>query len=230
MTGILSVIAPAISTQLTTVAAAKAELGLTDSSEDATLSALVDRASAVIAAHCGRVFGRETVSETFRRNWVPGLGVNAHVGLFGTPFDSRLQQPLVLQRPGHRTAPTTLQSVTENGVPLDPAADYEIDQAPGLVYRLRNGLRSWWGVPVVVVTYAVGWALPNDPGPNLPADIEGACLSLVRSAYFARGRDPNVALDMLNGDRTQFWDRSVSAFAVDEALAASLADYVVRGR
>jgi len=53
----LTIITPAAATDLTTVAAVKGELGITD---------LIRQASGAIATHCGRAFASERVRETIR--------------------------------------------------------------------------------------------------------------------------------------------------------------------
>ena len=225
MPGLVTVNTPPATSQLTTVATASAEVGNLDPAQNARISGLIDRASAVITNYCGIVFGLRTLTETIRLGWFPGNGPSSQaVAPYGTPL-SPARQPLVLS--GSQNV--SVQVVLENGLDLDPSApDYEWEAGSGLIYRLRNGVRSWWNVPLVVVCYTNGWLLPNDPGRTLPFDVEDACLALVRSAWFAQGRDPNVAMDALHGDRTQFWDRSVSAMALDDALKAQLSGYVER--
>jgi hypothetical protein len=67
----LTVVDEASSYDLATLAVVKAALGLTGGEEDATLSALITRASAAIAKYCNRVFAQETIEESFRVNAVP---------------------------------------------------------------------------------------------------------------------------------------------------------------
>lgn len=223
MPGLLTETVPAATTQLTTLALAKSTLGLTDSSQDALVTSLIDRASSVISTHCGgRVFGLRTVSETFRFNR------NSVAAMAGWPYPERpqsvLRPPLITSLPA-----ATLTSVTEDAALLVRDTDFEIDQAAGLVWRLRGNFRSWWTAQVVTVVYTTGWKLPNDASRDMPADIEDHTLNLIRSAYFATGNNPNVAMDLVEGvGRTQFWDRSVSAMAIDETMDAALSRYVLR--
>lgn len=226
MPGILQIQTPAASTKLTTVATAKAELNVTSTTDDTYIGTLIDRASAVVAGFIGNALGQQTAIETFRFGWSPGMGPAAQtVAPYGTPLTVQ-RKPLVLQLPNV----VSITSIVENGTTLDPMApDYEFEAEAALVWRMQDGIRSFWNVPTVVVTYVAGWVLPNDGGTRtLPFDIEEVTLALVRSAYFARGRDPNIAMDMLDGDRTQFWDRSVSGMVLDDALTARLSQYVNR--
>src|SRR5579862_1762171 len=66
MDSILTVITPADSYDLTTLATIKAELEITDTNSDVQLGIFIDQASGECATYCKRVFGKETVSEQFR--------------------------------------------------------------------------------------------------------------------------------------------------------------------
>ena len=48
------------------LATVKAELGITDRSEDENLARWIKQASDAVSKHCNRVFAQETLSETFR--------------------------------------------------------------------------------------------------------------------------------------------------------------------
>lgn len=225
MPGIVTVTAPATAAKLTQLATVKDELDVADSGSDAKLARMIDRASGAIAGHCRRVFGVETLAETFRLGWEPGIGPTAQVvAPYGTPLSVQ-RRPLILSKPGVRS----VVSVAENGNVLDPSS-YEVDAASGLIHRMNGGVRAYWTAPAIVITYTAGWKLPGDPDRDLPADIEDACLSLVRSAWFARARDPNLAMDLTEGvGQAQYWKRSVSGMAIDDALSAALTPYVLRG-
>ena len=232
---IVTVLQPPASSQLTSLATVRLELGSASGQfTDAALGKLIDRASGVISRYCGRVFGRRQVQQTFRRTW-SAVGPLANVSVYGSPLDSRAIAPLILGSPDV----ASVDAVVEDTVSLDPAVpDYETDLAAGLLYRLRDGVRSWWSVPTIVVQFTSGFVLPNDTGPlppgtnapTLPADIEEVCISLVRSGAFAQGRDLSVAMDMLNGDRTQFWERSVTPLALDDDTKTILCSYIDRAR
>jgi hypothetical protein len=173
----LTVITPAASNDLTTIAKVKAELGITGSGEDARLTQLVGEASALIAAYCGRSgFGRETLRQTER--------------LAGYCEAIRLDRDL---------APA-ITSVTVDGDALLPA-EYEIDGS--LLYRLSDTTRIAWTYGVVVIDYAAGWSLPS----GAPADIDRATQDMVVGLYRASGRDPAVRQEMVEGiGSTSFFD------------------------
>lgn len=230
MPGLVTVTVAATSRRLTSLDAARLEVGQDTADDDLILGKLIDRASAVIAGHTGRVFGVETVAETFRLGWwyggigpIPQFSGQGAINVRGVPTVARTA-PLTLAR----DPVTTLAMVVENGTTLDPAADFEVDTTAALLYRLRSGCRSWWCGPAVVVTYSAGYVLPNDPtNRTLPEDAEDACLALIRSAYAARGRDPTIITDMLNGDRMQYREVGAGSMTLDDGLKAQLASYVV---
>lgn len=159
----LTVVTPATSRALTTVEEAWRYLGLDDSAAD-DVEVLVRRASAAIASHCHRVFGIETVRESFA----------------GLPGDS-----LLLSRYPVRV----IDSAAVAGRSL-ALADFECDMASGIVYRLRGGAPASWGCGRVQVTYRAGWSLPGAPDRDLPSDIEQACLLFVSALFYGQGRDP----------------------------------------
>lgn len=212
MPGIVTVTVPAASTRLTMLATAQADLGTTSD-----VSGLIDRASSTIATHCGRAFGLQTVSEMFRR----------HARLAASSELHRMHRdpkPLNLQYDAQ-----SIVSVTEDTNALTAGTDFEADNAAGLLWRLYGDSRKEWYGRVTTVVYTTGWNLPNDGSPNMPGDLEDACLTLVRSAFYGQGRNPNVAMDLTEGvGRVQYWDRSISSMVIDEAMSAALNPYVVR--
>ena len=112
----ITVTVPATVKKLTTVARAKAELGITDSSQDTLLGLLLDEASDAIATYCARVWGRETVTET-----LPGTGRRL-LGLSRTPL-------------------ITITSLTEDGTALTLNTDYTIEDAARGALAKDGG---WW--------------------------------------------------------------------------------------
>ncbi len=117
--------------ELVTLSQVKLDLGITGFTEDAFLRVLLNGASAVVQAHCGRSFAMESVEETFR-----DIECNA-VTLARYPIIS-------------------VDTVRENGVELAPA-DIDCDFASGLIYRLSNNRRSAWCTPLLVIEYYSGY-------------------------------------------------------------------------
>lgn len=214
MDSLVKVITPPVTTRLTTPAAAQAECGTSDD-----VTALIDRASAVVARYCGRQFGLQTVQETFRRQ---------HAYFIDTWLAGRRHvQPLVL-RYGYGQTPTS--ATIDGGDPLVADTDYEIDLESGMLWRLFSGIRQRWQCSTsIVIEYQTGFALPNDSDPNLPADLEAACLALVRGAFNYVGSDNTVSKDQTEGvGYTMYFARSASGLVVDAGIADMLSSYVVR--
>lgn len=214
MQSLVKVTAPAASTRLTTLAAAQAEC-----STDTDVSALIDRASAAVARYCGRAFGLQTITETFRRNHVYWRDPLVH-----TRRDNR---PIVLRYAYDQTP----SSVTvDGGTALVADTDYEIDLEAGMMWRLFSGTREWWQCMTnIVAVYQTGWNLPNDGSPNLPADVEACCLAIVRSAFNAVGSDPTVSREMTEGvGLVNYFARPISGLVMDAGLMDALSGYMVR--
>lgn len=193
----LTVTVPAASYRLTTLAAVKTELGLTAGTDDALLTALIDRASAAVMRYCNRGFALETVTETLR--------------LSGPVRELSLSRwPVV-----------SIASVTENSAAL-ATGDYEINPATGLLIRLDpSDAPRWWPSGKIAVTYQAGYLLPGDSGANLPADIEQATIGLVRLAWFTRDLDPLVKSEEVTGIGTI--TRWVGGFSDGASLPADIA-------
>jgi len=199
----LTVITPAASHALTTVDAAKADLGLPGGGDDAYLGALIDRASDTITAWCGRTFARETVRETFRS---------------GCPLAA-----LSLAR----WPVSSLTSVTVGGAVLE-LDRVEVESGTGILHRLdATGYRLPWRAEVTVVTYAAGYVLPGAAGRDLPADIEAACLALVRLAYHRRGADPLLKAATLGETKLDFYSAPLGA---EDGVPAEVGGMLFRHR
>lgn len=158
---------------LTTLAAAKCMLGLEgDSSQDGTLTLLINQASGQIERAMSRRLRRQDYVEDV------------------TPSGS--QRLLVRNWPI-----VAVESVTQDGELIDPALYSYDPDGPGILYK-DDGWR-WSGYPHglaydpvmtrrnVVVRYTAGYVLPmdatgDDPA-TLPADIEGLALEMVQAAY-----------------------------------------------
>ncbi|MGE4043582.1 MAG: phage head-tail connector protein [Acetobacteraceae bacterium] len=174
---LLTVLTPASSRALTTLATVKDEMGITDDAADARLQRWIDEASGRIETYLGRVLVSETVRETFR--------------LSGAPACLRLARRPV----------TAIASIQVDGVTL--ATDqYEIDAPAGLLYPVRGEQRIRWFGRTVVVAYTGGYASVE----ALPKPIETACLGLLRHRWAARDRDPLLRSLAIPGVATeQYW-------------------------
>lgn len=178
----LTIITPAESQRLTTLAAIKNELGLTTGADDAFLLTLIDQASGAVRRWCNRVFATETIRETFR---------------LSTATDSLLLS---------RWPVGALLSIVQAGSTL-ATSDYEAENGAGLLYRLTaSDIRCPWPPGKIVVEYEAGYVLPGQPGRTLPDDVERATTLLVKAGWFSRARDPLVRAETVDGiGSTTYW-------------------------
>lgn len=177
MKSALTVITPADSVDLTILANVKAELGITSTDEDANLETWIDQASGMITAACNRVFGKETVRETFRAYNVERI---------------RLQ----------RNPVTAITSVVEDGVTLVENTDFVVDYDSGIITRLSGDYETRWSFRTLVITYAAGYDLLG----TLPIAIERATITMVKQFRSAAERDPLLKSEEIPGVLSQtFW-------------------------
>jgi uncharacterized phiE125 gp8 family phage protein len=134
----LTVITAASSQDLATLAAVKAALGITGTTEDATLAPLITAASAAMAKACNRVLVEETVEESLRSH--------------GTASFTLERYPV-----------TSITTITEDGTVLVDA-DYEADLAAGIVERLWSDRIGCWARGRTVIRYIGGYSLTTMPG------------------------------------------------------------------
>src|SRR5262245_35289781 len=110
MGSIVTVLTPAVTQDLTTLETAKVELGVTDPAEDNKILTQIRQASDAIAYYCNRVFGLETVEETF-------IDVTYRKAL-------RLTRRPVVQ----------ILSLTQSESLVDPS-EYFLDERRGIIHR-----------------------------------------------------------------------------------------------
>ncbi|RVT99094.1 hypothetical protein EOD42_03025 [Rhodovarius crocodyli] len=171
---ILTVITPAPDRLLATAADVAAQLGL--SNPPPGIGPLILRASDAIAGACnGRVFGRETVRETFR---------------LSCPL-----KPLMLARDRVHA----IASVVVDGTTLVEGADFEVDGPAGLLHRLSGDARCAWRAAKVVVEYSAGWLLPSQDDSDLPGDVRGICIDRAARAYLGQGEDLRIRSESAEG-------------------------------
>lgn len=208
----VTVITPAVSSALTTVANVRTDLGLPDASlPNDRVQRFIDQASARAASFCRRTFGRETVRERIdvrysgERDDEPGLLLD--------------RSPVV-----------SIASVEVDGTLQEPGA-YEVEGR--FLYRVGSGARRRWYGQVVVVTYEAGWLLPGeergDPpttASDLPADVERAVIQLVGVAASAAGRDMMVKSESVEGvGRTDWYVQGAAAALPHPEAEATLTEY-----
>jgi hypothetical protein len=197
---VLTVVTPAPSFDLTTLATVKAELGLLTTAEDVNLALWITQASAACAAYCNRVFASETVIETFR---------NRFNFRFRNDSTNRVDAIRLERYPV-----TSIVSMTEDAIPLVVDVDYQLDASTGMMYRLdaTNDAIMQWDFQKLAVQYAGGYALLG----ALPYNIERACITAVEVFRSSAARDARVKQESIPGVlETQYW---VGASGDDGAL------------
>ena len=169
MNSILTVTDFADSYDLTVLATAKSELGITDTSQDEKIAILIHQISGAISSYCNRVFAEETVEEVFR--------LNAGFAFFGR-WTNRSELPvnsLILRR----RPVNSINSIIEDGINL-ASTGYEFDPESGILFRLNDeDFRQTWIANKVTINYTAGYLLLD----NLPYEIEKACLLWIKSAW-----------------------------------------------
>lgn len=173
MRSTVTVTTPAQFTALTSLEAARTELGLTDASQDARLQQLIGRASAAARSYLARDLSYAGLTQVLRRE-------------LGDSVDQAPEALLLARWPVE-----DVTSVTLDGEVLDDD-EYEIDAASGLLYRLDGNASpcTWRICDSCSVVFGGGYRMPGDALRNLPEDIEAGALALIRGQYFATGRDP----------------------------------------
>lgn len=190
MRSIVTVSEAATNTQLTTLATVKAELGITDTSNDTALGRKIDEASAMIVSYLGYPLSQEIVVQTIRA-------------------DNSCEAAAALYL--ERTPIVIISSVVADGVTLDDS-EYDFDAKSGALYRLGASGVCDWRFSQIAVTYTGGYVMPADEvypypaGDRLDQGIESAAISLVQSLWFWKGRDPLVkSEDIPNIRSVTYW-------------------------
>lgn len=180
---------PATSIDLITLDEFKRALNLTTTTTetDQALSELITRVSAEIAAYCNnRVFGQETVIETFTE--IPPE-----------------QRRLFLARFPILTVPDDITGIDNDGTTIDPA-DTLIDALWGKL-TLRNGGAF---MEETTIEYTGGYNLPDEAPPAL----KQAAVILMREAYYASLRgDQSIRMLAHKESRIIYFDPNTLAKA-----------------
>ena len=159
----------------------EAKLGLnmfttgTESLDD-QIEMLIGWTSDEIAISCNRSFGKETVQETFREI-ISGNSKRLYLSKYPN---------------------IDIESVEENGIPLNKNLDFEVNDDGGWLTRLGGN----WSEPVVV-NYTGGYNLPKEA----PGALKKAAILVTREAYYAAARgDASVKLVVHKESRVGFFD------------------------
>lgn len=205
---------------LTTLAAVKDALSVTDSAFDDRITRLINGASDSIGKYCGgRIFGR--VVDRVER--VAGYGTEL-IHLEVTPVES-------------------ITSIVVREQTLDPS-EYAIrDPETGSIWR--DG--AWpWTAPLelsasphraagleeraIVVTYTGGYALAGvsrTPGTYpQPYDLEEACISLAVYRYRKLGKDPSMYSESIGRTSRAFSGKLEGALDIPPYIAGTIDQYL----
>lgn len=166
MDSFLTVTAAATTRDFTTLATAKLEMGITDTSSDALLQRWISASSANVEAYLHRQLAAETVREEFRQR----------VG------EAKVLGSVLLDR----RPVTSITSVTVDGSLLDPA-EYQVNTA-SMLFRLTADERADWDFRKLVVVYTAGYSLIG----VLPRPIEQATLLWIKHRWASKDRDPSL--------------------------------------
>lgn len=199
---------------LLTVAELRSAVNISGASQDVALGRLGLRVAAAITAACKvasdginpPTLREEAITETIRRNWRYGmprehLNEGAH-----TLYLSR--RPV-----------TTVASVIESGVTLDPSM-YEIHAAAGAIVRLNNDIPCQWARGKIVVAYIAGWD-------DIPDGLKRAAEQLMQIYWSQQANDPLVKQISIPGViERQFWIGSSSDPAIPQDVMDDLGPYI----
>jgi hypothetical protein len=181
----LTVVTPAPSQDLVSIEDARSELGINNRQQDVRLKRYITQSSVAIATYTNRVWRQETVTEAF----FAAYGSGCYWGRYDWPYRNHAdgsQVPLVLKR----YPVAAVSQVTVGGTVVDPAT-YYLDAAKGLLWRnwdVEDTTEAVWGQGQTLVDYVGGYAEIAD----VPADVQQACLSIIRYRYWGWSRDPTL--------------------------------------
>jgi hypothetical protein len=174
---ITTVVTPAGSYDLTTLADVKSELGITVTTNDALISTWITQASLAAALYCNRVFPVEIVKDEFwpdREPW-PNM-------ISGLRLLHLTRWPI-----------TAVATVIEDGTTLVADTDFRTDKARGQLIRLNSdGYPTRWPAVAISAQYSAGY----NP---LPGPAVDAAMRMVVGRWYRRGRDPALKSETADG-------------------------------
>lgn len=165
--------------RLATLAALKADLGITDSSQDAALGAALDQASAAAERYCRRRFGVAEYQQHITYHW------------------RQASEPIGVILRAYPV--TSLTAATRNGDALD-VLRIEVDNEVGLAFWLdERGNRCAFATGQYRLNFKAGYNLPegeeDDEAQPLPDDLQRGVLLLAASVWYGRARDPSIRIE-----------------------------------
>ncbi len=185
---------------LTILATVKSIMRVSNDDSDDIISTFIKQSSAAIARHCDRVFGKATVTETFR--------------IMG----NECIKALILSR---YPVATMTSIIEDDGTPLTLNTDFTLNKKSGTLRRLNGSGYSDWSACKITVQYDGGYQLLQE----LPQDLEMACISLVKSKVLANNRDPLAKrIEIPDVETIDYWVGSVGDSGVFPPEVCALID------
>lgn len=218
MKGMLTVLSAQQPNVFTTLQTVKADLNITDSSQDAYLATLINRANAAITRGLkGRSIGKGTFQDVFQPDDFPR-----------NDRQERLTNLMLSIAPC-----TALTSITDRtGVALDPSL-YYCDMNAAIIRQVHpvtqpaGTIRTpygFWRFPVTVI-YSGGIDLVG----ALPGDLDSLASQLVQAAYLSKGRSADIQIDSTQDvGETRYFDHSAApagAMVISADMQAILDTY-----
>ena len=164
---ITSVVTAALSFDLVDLDVVKAELAITDTSQDDFLARAISQISRSIANYCNRVLVKEKVTDT----------IYSRLG----------RDQLMLTRfPVIDVTSATVADGTGGQTALTENTDFVVDKDRGWLIRLGStGVPTSWYTSPSTVTYEAGYE-------TIPDDLQQAATRMISARYHGRGRDPTL--------------------------------------
>lgn len=177
------------SQNLVDLATLKADLGISDTTNDARLGRIIATNAQAFASYCGRKFIKQTYVETWRLPTSPSQYWQAATPLDPVPALSPGQWPVVSIASIVEAGVTLASSLYLNDKPIDPAMP-----GRGFVRLDASGAESAWARGLIVATYDAGFDPTGTVSPTspLPQDLYEAAILDCRARFLAKDRDPGV--------------------------------------
>ncbi|MBO1361529.1 phage head-tail connector protein [Acetobacter sacchari] len=202
---------PAPDAPLASLADLKADLGISDASQDARLALLLQDASSMALVYVGRPL--------IDRAWcdVIELGCEAR------------QSDFVLGR--YPVSAVTGLTIGATALDVDTVAALAINPEAGILYPPDDGSARCWMAARYVVTYRAGYTLDSVTADGttvvrgtLPASIQRAVRLTAAALWHATGRDPLLKSESEQGVGSTSWDTSAAATGGMPQAAADILD------
>lgn len=165
---------------------ARDEIGVSGTTDIATLRRYVSSASIAISNECNRVFVVESILDEM---W-PQHDAGSCVVRPGV-------EPIILSR--YPVVDASAVVVIENGITLTNGTDYRVDPKTGFLHRLgSSGYPCRWQARAISAAFAAGYS-------DIPADIQDVTIRMVRNRWNAKDRDPSLVSENIPGVRDARW-------------------------